>query len=115
MCPCYNRRTHYPTLEKYGAQNITACENQDKQRELSDNWKLKKRLLEKITGDNAKKKRLTEIQVLTQMFTKRVFYESNRFDKAYSNIWNILFDQIFKNLMCSNSSNYLDEKHQIKL
>ena len=33
--------THYPTLEKLGAQNITACENQCKQCELSDHWKLK--------------------------------------------------------------------------
>ena len=39
VCPCYNRRTHYPTLEKKVAQNITACKNQDKQRELSDHWK----------------------------------------------------------------------------
>ena len=28
--------------EKSVAQNITACETQDKQRELSDHWKLKK-------------------------------------------------------------------------
>ena len=42
MCPCYNRRTHYPTLEKHGVQNITACENQDKQCELRYHWKLKK-------------------------------------------------------------------------
>ena len=35
LCPCYDR-THYPTLEKPGAQNITACENQGKQSELSD-------------------------------------------------------------------------------
>ena len=43
MCPCYNRRAHYPTLEKHGAQNITARENQDKQHELSDNGTLKKK------------------------------------------------------------------------
>ena len=29
-------------LEKSGAQNITACENQGKQCELSDHWKSKK-------------------------------------------------------------------------
>ena len=34
----------------------------------------KKTFLKKITGDDAKKtKRLTEIQVLTKKFTKRVF------------------------------------------
>ena len=33
---------HYPMLEKPGAQNKTECENQGKQRELSDYWKLKK-------------------------------------------------------------------------
>ena len=41
-CPGYNRGKHYPTLEKTSAQNITACENQGKQRELSDHWNLKK-------------------------------------------------------------------------
>ena len=30
-------------LEKSGAQNITACENQGKQCELSDHWKSKKK------------------------------------------------------------------------
>ena len=34
---------HYPMLEKPGAQNKTVCENQGKQRELSDHWKLKKK------------------------------------------------------------------------
>ena len=29
-------------LEKSGAQNITACENQGKQCELNDHWKSKK-------------------------------------------------------------------------
>ena len=66
VCPCYNRRTHYPTLEKPGAQNITACENQGKQCKLSDHWQLeKKKHFEKIPGDDTKKtKRITEIQVL---------------------------------------------------
>ena len=53
-------------VEKRGAQNMTACENQGKQHKLSDNWKFKKKNQKKktITGDNAKKtKRLTEIQV----------------------------------------------------
>ena len=35
-CVCYNRRTHNPMVEKAGAQNITTCENQGKQHELSD-------------------------------------------------------------------------------
>ena len=47
MRPCYIRRTHYPTLEKPGAQNIAACENQGKQRELSDHWKSVKTFLKK--------------------------------------------------------------------
>ena len=70
MCPC--RRTHYnTTLDKPGAQNIAACENQGKQCELSEHWKLIKTLfLKKITGDDAKKiKRLTRIQVLPNDFT----------------------------------------------
>ena len=33
---CYNRKTHYSTLEKPGAQNLIVYENQGKQRELSD-------------------------------------------------------------------------------
>ena len=36
VCPSYSRRTHYPTLEKPGVQNIAACINQGKQRKLSD-------------------------------------------------------------------------------
>ena len=69
MCPC--RRTHYTTLDKPGAQNIAACENQSKQCELSEHWKsIKMLFLKKITGDDAKKiKRLTRIQVLTSDFT----------------------------------------------
>ena len=39
VCPFYNRGTHYPMLEKPGAQNITVCENQGKQCELCDHWK----------------------------------------------------------------------------
>ena len=35
-CTFYNKRTHYPMLEKPSAQNITACENQCKPRKLSD-------------------------------------------------------------------------------
>ena len=75
MCPCFNGRTHYSTLEKLGAQNITACENQGKQRGIEGSLKIKKALvLIKVTGDDAKKtKRLTEIQVLTKIFTKRVW------------------------------------------
>ena len=58
VCPCYNRRTHYPTLEKSGAQNTKACENQGKQSELSNHWKLKREktlFFTKIIGDDAKK------------------------------------------------------------
>ena len=53
-------------LEKPGAQNIAAYENQGKQLEYSDYGKsMKTLLLKKITGDNAREtKRLTEIQVL---------------------------------------------------
>ena len=35
MCPCYDRRTHDPTLEKPGDQNIVVCENEVKQCEFS--------------------------------------------------------------------------------
>ena len=42
--PCYNRRTHNSMVEKPGDQNITACENQGKQCELSGHWKHKKTL-----------------------------------------------------------------------
>ena len=62
VCPFYNRETHYPMLEKPGAQNITVCENQGKQCKLCDHWNLKKNVFKKITGDTAKKTvRLTEI------------------------------------------------------
>ena len=36
MCRCYSRRTHYPMQENPSAPNTAACENQGKQRELSD-------------------------------------------------------------------------------
>ena len=61
MCTCYSRRTHYPTLEKPGAQNVAACEKQGKQRELSDHWK--------SVSNPKKTKRLTGIQVLIKDFT----------------------------------------------
>ena len=95
VCSCYNKETHYPTLEKPIAQNITVCKNQGKQHKLSDHWKLKK------NNNREYRKRLTEIQVLTKKFTKRVFkkirsqinlikfVESYKFDKAYSKIWDI--------------------------
>ena len=58
-------------LKETGAQNIPACENQGKQLELSDHWKsIKKVVFEK--NDAIKTKRLTEIQVLTKEFTKRL-------------------------------------------
>ena len=82
LCPCYSRRTHYPTLEKPGAQNIAACENQGKQCKLSDHWKSIKTLFLKkiITGDDAKKtKWLTEMQILTKEFTSyKIRYKSLR-------------------------------------
>ena len=28
LCPCFIKRTHYPALEKPGAQNIAVCEKQ---------------------------------------------------------------------------------------
>ena len=56
-------------LEKPGAQNIAACENQGKQRKLSDDWKLIKTLFWKKYRGWCKKdkfnwKKLTELQVL---------------------------------------------------
>ena len=57
-------------LEKPGAQNIAACENQGKQHELSDHWKSIKTLFpKKITENDAKKtKRLTGIQDFNKRF-----------------------------------------------
>ena len=72
-------------LEKPGAQNRAACENQGKQHKFIDHWKSVKTLCLKIiiiimiatttttiiiTGDDTKKaQKLTEIQVLTKDFT----------------------------------------------
>ena len=87
MCPCYNRRTHNPVVKKSGAQNITACENQGKATRNDWSLKIKKQkknkkqngFLKKIEGDNTKKtKRLTEIEVLTKRFTKRVFKKKRK-------------------------------------
>ena len=63
-------------LEKPGAQNIAAYENQGKQLEYSAYWKSMKTLfLKKITGDNAKEtKRLTEIQVLKVTSAIKLFF-----------------------------------------
>ena len=47
MCPCYSERTHYPTLEKSGVQNLAARENHGKQCKATE--------MKKITGDDAKK------------------------------------------------------------
>ena len=56
MCSRYSRKTHCPTLEKSGLQNIGTCEKQVKQCELSDHWTpIKKLLLKKTTGDDTKK------------------------------------------------------------
>ena len=79
VCPCYNRRTHFPKLKDPGAQNITACENQGKQCKLSDHWKFKKSTLFfffKITGWHKKDKKI-EIQVL-KTFTKKLFKKTEK-------------------------------------
>ena len=52
---CHSGRTHYPTLEKRGAQNIAACESQGEQRELSDHWKSIKTILKKYNRGWRKK------------------------------------------------------------
>ena len=78
MASAYRRQDNFSPVDHLvlvsGAQNITACENQGKQRELSDHWNLKKnkkRFFFKKTVDNAKNtKKLTEIQVLTKKFMK---------------------------------------------
>ena len=36
MCPCHDRKTHYPMLEKPDVQRIAMSESQRKQCELSD-------------------------------------------------------------------------------
>ena len=45
-------------LEKPGAQNIAAFENESKRRELTDHWKSIKKLFlkKKVTRDDAKKR-----------------------------------------------------------
>ena len=77
MASAYRRQDNFSPVDHLvlvsGAQNITACENQGKQRELSDHWNLKKikNVFFKKTVDNAKNtKKLTEIQVLTKKFMK---------------------------------------------
>ena len=65
--PCYNRRIHYPIPEKPVDQNITACENQGKQWELSDQWKSiktfkKKKKTRKSRKNDKKNKRLYILQ-----------------------------------------------------
>ena len=46
MASAYRRQDNFSPVDHLvlvsGAQNITACENQGKQRELSDHWNLKK-------------------------------------------------------------------------
>ena len=61
MCPCYSWITHYPRLEKPGAQNIAACEKQGKQSKFSDHWKsIKTLFFKKITGDDTKKDKMVD-------------------------------------------------------
>ena len=75
-------------VEKPGAQKITACESQGKQHELSDHSKLKQMFFKKkIIGDNTKKtKRLSEIQVLTKRFTKRIFKKKTKVTQLFKPI-----------------------------
>ena len=75
-------------VEKPGAQNITVCENQGKQREREGSLKIKKTVFKKkMTGDNVKKtKRLTEIQVLTKRFTKRFFKNKTKVAQLFKPI-----------------------------
>ena len=91
VCPCYRRRTHYPTLEKSGAQNIAACENQGKQRELIDHWKSMFLIKNNSRWRKKRKKELTEIQVLTKRFTKRVL-KKTKVTELFKpiNYWEIL-------------------------
>ena len=65
------------------------CENQGKQSEFSNHWKLIKLFLKKITGDDLKKiKKLSEIQVSTKYFTssKIIF----KFSENESNTYQLL-------------------------
>ena len=62
-CPCYSGRAH-PMLEKPGAQNIAAFENESKRRELTDHWKSIKKLFlkKKVTRDDAKKRQKWKLE-----------------------------------------------------
>ena len=53
VCTCYSQRTHM-RLEKPIAQNIAVCKNQNKQRELSDDWKSMKMLFLKEKQEDKK-------------------------------------------------------------
>ena len=77
-------------LENPGAQNKAACENQGKQRELSDHWKSIKRCFwkkkKKLTGDDAKKTNWNT------SFYKKVYKKSQLFKpinylKIATNTW----------------------------
>ena len=88
VCPFYNRRTHFPTLENPGAQNKAACENQGKQCELSDHWKSIKCCFwkKKLTGHDEKKTNWNT------SFYKKVYKTSQLFKpinylKIASNTW----------------------------
>ena len=50
MHPCYSRRTH-PTLEKPGAQNLAACENEGKQCKPRMMKRKQKRMMQKREKD----------------------------------------------------------------
>ena len=102
--------------EKPGTQNTAACENQVKQQELSDHWKLIKMyfLKKNDKNDATKTKRLTEIQVLTKEFTNyKVRCKSLRKRKwcSYLNKWTIERSagiQSWINLIKSVESNNID-------
>ena len=85
VCSCHSRRTHYPTIDKPGAQNIYYLKYlRVKTKVCNANWviteNLFKRFWKNITEDDTKKtKSLTEMQVLTKEFTSyNIKYKSLR-------------------------------------
>ena len=76
MASAYRRQDNFSLVDHLvlvsGAQNITACENQGKQRELSDHWNLKK---------NKKRKKHKKIDWNTS-FNKKVYESKRKFKKA---------------------------------
>ena len=94
VCSCHSRRTHYPTIDKPGAQNIYYLKYlRVKTKVCNANWviteNLFKRFWKNITEDDTKKtKSLTEMQVLTKEFTSyNIKYKSLRKKKKITNEW----------------------------